>query len=321
MTNNKEGNRNIRIASSSCLLGQEVRYDGAHKLNAYMTKTLSEYFEFVPFCPEVAIGLGIPRKPIHLVRRERGIRAVGIDDPEFDVTDRLVAYGKEVVKKLEGVSGYIFKKASPSCGIKRVKVYYEAGDPVDSGAGIFADTVMRLLPELPVEEEGRLMDPALRENFIERVFVYSRWQELMEQGLSAASLVDFHSRHKFAILAHDEAAYRALGSVVANVGKSDIDSVASRYIAMLMAALNRMATPKTHANVLMHIMGFVKQHLDSADKAELLDVIDAYRLEQVPLIVPITLIKHYLRRYPNPYMDRQYYLNPHPKELMLRNHI
>lgn len=321
MTNSKEGDRNIRIASSSCLLGQEVRYDGAHKLNAYMTKSLSEYFEFVPFCPEVAIGLGIPRKPIRLVWGERGIRAVGIENPELDITEKLVAYGEEVVRKLEGISGYIFKKGSPSCGIERVKVYNEAGSPVDSSAGIFADTVMRLLPELPVEEEGRLMDPRLRENFIERVLVYRRWQELVEQGLTAASLVDFHTRHKFTILAHDEPAYRELGGVVANAGTGDIDSIAGRYVGMLMAALKRMATPKTHANVLMHIMGFVKQHLDRADKTELLDVIDAYRLEQVPLIVPITLLKHYLRRYPDPYMDQQYYLNPHPKELMLRNHI
>jgi uncharacterized protein YbgA (DUF1722 family)/uncharacterized protein YbbK (DUF523 family) len=321
VTNSKEGNRNIRIASSSCLLGQEVRYNGAHKLNAYMTKSLSEYFEFVPFCPEVAIGLGIPRKPIRLVQGERGIRAVGIKNPELDVTDKLVTYGEEVVTKLQGISGYIFKKASPSCGIERVKVYNEAGNPVDSSAGIFAGTVMRLLPELPVEEEGRLMDPRLRENFIERVFVYRRWQELVEQGLTAATLVGFHTRHKFTILAHDEPAYRELGGVVANAGKGDIDSIASRYVGTLMAALKRMATPKTHANVLMHIMGFVKQHLDSADKAELLDVIDAYRLEQVPLIVPITLIKHYLRRHPDPYMDQQYYLNPHPMELMLRNHI
>ena len=321
MTNSKEGNRNIRIASSSCLLGQEVRYDGAHKLNAYMTKTLSEYFEFVPFCPEVAIGLGIPRKPIHLVRGERGIRAVGIKNPELDVTDKLVDYGEEVVRKLEGISGYIFKKASPSCGIERVKVYNEAGNTVDSSAGIFAGTVMRLLPELPVEEEGRLMDPRLRENFIERVFVYRRWQELVARGLTAATLVEFHTRHKFTILAHDEPAYRELGGVVANAGKRDIDSIAGRYVGMLTVALKRMATPKTHANVLTHVMGFFKQHLDGADKAELLDVIDAYRLEQVPLIVPITLIKHYLRRHPDPYMDQQYYLNPHPKELMLRNHI
>jgi uncharacterized protein YbgA (DUF1722 family)/uncharacterized protein YbbK (DUF523 family) len=314
-------NQSIRIATSSCLLGQEVRYDGAHKLNGYMARSLSDYFEFVPFCPEVAIGLGIPRKPIRLMKRDGEVRVVGTEDAEMDVTDRLVAYGEKVAPQLGGISGYIFKKGSPSCGMERVKVYSEAGYPVESAAGKYAETIMRVVPELPVEEEGRLMDSRLRENFIERVFIYYRWQQLVEQGLTPAGLVDFHTRHKFNVMAHDEPAYRDLGRLVADAGKGDIQELATRYLGILMAALIKVATPKMHANVLMHIMGFVKQHLDSEDKKELLELIDAYRVEQVPLIVPVTLIKHYLRRFPDPYMDQQYYLSPHPKELMLRNHI
>ena len=320
-TSSEIQNQNIRIASSSCLLGQEVRYDGAHKLNGYMKRSLADYFEFVPYCPEVAIGLGIPRKPIRLVKGNGEVRVVGTENPDLDVTDQLAAYGEKVVPELKGVSGYIFKKGSPSCGMERVKVYNDSGNPVDSASGKYAETIMRLLPQLPVEEEGRLMDPRLRENFVERVFIYHRWQKLVDKGLSAAGLVDFHTRHKFNVLAHDEPAYRELGRLVADAGKGDIEERIGPYITTLMAALKKIATPKMHANVLMHIMGFVKQHLESDDKQELIELIDSYRLEQVPLIVPITLIKHYLRKHPDPYMDQQYYLNPHPKELMLRNHI
>ena len=305
----------IRIASSSCLLGQEVRYDGAHKRNGYMQETLAGYFEFVPFCPEVAIGLGIPRAPIRLQKVDDGVRVVGTDNPDLDVTERLIAYGEQVAMQLDGISGYIFKKGSPSCGIERVKVYSETGYPVDAAAGKYAETIMRRLPELPVEEEGRLMNPRLRENFIERVFIYNRWQHLLRNGLTAAGLVEFHTRHKFNVLAHDEPAYRELGRQVADAGKGNIGERAAPYVTTLMTALKKIATPK------MHIMGFVKQHLGSDDKQELLELIDAYRMQQVPLIVPITLFKHYLRRYPDPYIEQQYYLNPHPKELMLRNHI
>lgn len=311
----------IRIASSSCLLGQEVRYDGAHKRNGYMQETLAGYFEFVPFCPEVAIGLGIPRAPIRLQKVDDGVRVVGTDNPDLDVTERLIAYGEQVAMQLDGISGYIFKKGSPSCGIERVKVYSETGYPVDAAAGKYAETIMRRLPELPVEEEGRLMNPRLRENFIERVFIYNRWQHLLRNGLTAAGLVEFHTRHKFNVLAHDEPAYRELGRQVADAGKGNIGERAAPYVTTLMTALKKIATPKMHTNVLMHIMGFVKQHLGSDDKQELLELIDAYRMQQVPLIVPITLFKHYLRRYPDPYIEQQYYLNPHPKELMLRNHI
>jgi uncharacterized protein YbgA (DUF1722 family)/uncharacterized protein YbbK (DUF523 family) len=312
----------LRIGISSCLLGKEVRFDAGHKHNAYITQTLGDYFEFVPFCPEMAIGLGVPRPPIRLVSVDGEVRVRGVRDPGQDVTAALVANGKAVAGQLESVSGYIFKKGSPSCGMERVKVYHaESGHPVETSAGMYARTIMQALPELPVEEEGRLMDARLRENFVERVFIYHRWHCYCAGGLTPAALVDFHTRHKFSVLAHDEPVYRELGRLVAGAGRGDIAGIAGEYIRLLMPALGKIATPKQHTNVLLHIMGFFKADLDRDDKAELLEIIDAYRQEQLPLIVPMTLIRHHLRRHPSDYISAQYYLNPHPRELMLRNRI
>ncbi|MEJ2389900.1 MAG: DUF523 and DUF1722 domain-containing protein [Gammaproteobacteria bacterium] len=311
----------IPIAVSSCLLGQEVRYDGGHKHNAYITRTLGEYFEYTAFCPEVAIGLGIPRPSIQLVKVGDEIRVRGSKDPQLDVTDSLRAYAQSIIPALDGFCGYIFKKSSPSCGMERVKVYHPNGNPVTSGRGAYADVIMQALPELPVEEEGRLMDPVLRENFIERVFVYHRWQQFKHTGITAAGLVQFHTEHKFTLLAHDETVYRELGRLIADAGKANLEQLALDYIRRLMQALCKPATRKTHTNVLMHIMGYVKEGMTSEDKQELLDILEKYRLGQVPLIVPITLLKHYLRRYPDEYIQQQVYLNPHPEELMLRNSL
>ena len=309
----------IRIGISSCLLGQAVRYDGGHKHNGYLTESLGQFFEFVPFCPEVAIGLGVPRPPIRLVADNEAVRARGVKDASLDVTDKLAAYAEKVAPKLAEVSGYILKKGSPSCGMERVKVY-SAKSKV-STAGIYAGTLMARLPELPFEDEGRLMDPHLRENFVERVFVYHRWQQLNAQRLSAKALVEFHTRHKFIVLAHDEKRYRELGRLVAMAGRGGMADLGRQYIQLLMQALKKPATRTRHANVLQHLSGFLKQNLDAADKRELLELIDSYRRGRVPLVVPITLLRHYLRRHPQPYLSEQYYLAPHPDELMLRNQI
>ena len=311
----------IRIGISSCLLGQAVRYDGGHKHNGYITESLGEFFEFVPFCPEVAIGLGVPRPPIRLVAGKHGTRARGVKDVSLDVTDQLVAYAEKVAPKLTDVSGYILKKGSPSCGMERVKVYSATGKPGGNASGVYAGTLMRRLPELPFEEEGSLMDPCLRENFIERVFVYHRWQQLNAQRLTAKALVEFHTRHKFIALAHDEKAYRELGRLVATAGRSGMAELGRRYIQLLMQALKKPATRTRHTNVLQHLSGFLKQKMDAADKRELLELIDTYRRGRVPLVVPITLLRHHLRRHPQPYLSEQYYLTPHPDELMLRNQI
>jgi len=311
----------IRIGISSCLLGQEVRYDGGHKHNGYITESLGQFFDFVPYCPEVAIGLGVPRPPIRLVKSAHGPRARGVKNAELDVTDKLVAYAEKVAPKLHELSGYILKKGSPSCGMERVKVYGPQGLSVATSAGLFADTLMAQHPELPFEEEGRIMGPVLRDNFIERVFIYHRWQQLTAQRLTAKALVAFHTRHKFIVLAHDEKRYRELGRLVAMAGLSGMTELGRNYIQLLMQALKKPATRTRHANVLQHLFGFLKQNLDAADKRELLELINTYRRGQVPLVVPITLLRHYLRRFPAPYLSEQYYLVPHPDELMLRNQI
>lgn len=311
----------IKVGVSSCLLGAEVRFDGGHKRDAYINSTLSEYFDFVPVCPEVAIGMSIPRPPIRLVQSGDEIRVVGVRNPEDDYTDKLRAYGIRMAKRLTDLSGYIFKRGSPSCGMERVKVYSGQGMPVKSSAGAYAAEFMRTQPLLPCEEEGRLGDPMLRENFIERVFVFKRWQNLMRTGVTPGGLVDFHTQHKFLVLAHNQAAYRRMGRLVAQAGSRDMDieALAEQYVIELMDALKRRASRKQHVNVLQHLMGYVSDFLDADDRAEMVDIIEQYRQGLVPLIVPITLLKHHLRRHPNDYVARQVYLTPHPKELMLRN--
>ncbi len=309
----------IQIGISSCLLGAEVRFDGGHKRDSYINGTLAEYFEFVPVCPEVAIGLGTPREPIRLVQSGDAIRVLGVKNPDKDVTDALRDYGARMAARLNDISGYIFKRGSPSCGMERVKVYGENGMPATSSAGAYADEFMSRQPLLPCEEEGRLGDAVLRENFIERVFVYKRWQDLVREGLSPRKLVDFHTEHKFLILAHNQAAYRRMGKLVAQAGKPSMDALAREYITELMTALKRRATRKQHVNVMQHLFGYVSKFVDAADRAEMIEIIEQYRTGLVPLIVPITLLKHHIRRHPNEYVERQYYLTPHPKELMLRN--
>ena len=309
----------IRVGISSCLLGEEVRFDGGHKRDSYVVGTLSEYFDFTPVCPEQAIGLGTPREPIRLVKKHDGVHVVGVKTVTRDVTEALRAYGEKMSRQMTDISGYILKRASPSCGMERVKVYSEEGMPVESGSGKYAEAFMAQQPLLPVEEEGRLGDPVLRENFIVRVFVYHRWQSLTGNGLTAQGLVDFHTDHKYLIMAHDQAAYREMGRMVADTGKRDLDELAEEYVTVLMTALKKRATRRQHVNVLQHLFGYVSKHVDASDRAEMTDLIEQYREGLVPLIVPITLLKHHFRRHPDPYIERQYYLTPHPKELMLRN--
>ena len=309
------------IAISSCLYGEEVRFDGGHKHFRYATESLSTYFDFVPLCPEVAIGLGIPRPTIRLINGENGVtEAVSNADRTIRYTEALSAYGRKTAPALRGVSGYIFKKDSPSCGVERVKVYQnDDGPPRRTGVGVYSKEIIKAHPNLPVEEEGRLNDLGLRENFLERVFLYDRWLQLVSGGLDSNALVKFHTVQKFAVLAHDERAYRELGRIVAGMTTKDIQVRCHEYISLLMRAMKILITPKKHANVLMHIMGFFKESLTAGDKAELLRLIDAHRKGFVPVIVPITLINYFRKRYPVAYIDGQTYLEPHPPELMLRN--
>jgi uncharacterized protein YbgA (DUF1722 family)/uncharacterized protein YbbK (DUF523 family) len=309
------------VGISSCLLGQQVRFDGGHKKDGWITGPLGAFFDFLPVCPEVGIGLGVPRPTIHLVGDPARPRALGSKDASLDVTARLEAFGIAQLPHLEGLSGYILKSKSPSCGMARVPVTSEKGMPAKVGVGIYARVLLERMPLLPVEEEGRLNDPVLRENFVTRVYVLHRWQQLRVERMTAAKLIDFHSRQKYLVMAHSQAAYQRLGQMLSHLKQVDLEAVADMYVAELMAALARRVTRKRHVNVLHHIMGYFTDHIDAGDKAELLASIEAYRREEVALVVPITLLRHHLRRHPDPYMEKQVYLAPHPEKLALRGAI
>lgn len=310
----------IRIGISSCLLGEQVRFDGNHKHDHYITGALGEAFEFVPVCPEVGIGLGVPRPTIHLVGTPEAPHLIGVKVADLDVTDKMIAYGKRMAGRLGDLSGYIFKSKSPSCGMERVKLYDGHGGGGKQGVGLYAREIMRAHPLLPVEEEGRLGDPLLRDNFLECVFIYHRWQQLTAQRLTPKALVDFHTRHKLAIMSHGTEPYRELGRLVAAPGKRPIRELADAYATLLMQTLRRRATARRHTNVLMHIMGYLKQQLSRADKQELLELIEDYRQDRIPRIAPITLLKHHFRNHPDAYITGQTYLNPDPLELKLRGY-
>ena len=310
--------KKIPIGISSCLLGEQVRFDGSHKRDAYIVGTLSEYFDFYPFCPEVAIGLGIPRPTIHLVKTDDVIRCVGVKNPELDLTNSLLDVAAQQKERHSGLCGYILKKDSPSCGMERVKVY-SGNQPHREGFGIFAQEMMRNNPLLPVEEEGRLGDPGLRENFIQRVYVLYRWQQLLAEGLSTQKLTHFHARHKLIIMSHAD--YRELGQLLSRLSKDNLLEIAEQYILQLMNTLKIVVNRSNHVNVLQHIQGYLKKELSTDDKAELCEVIERYRSGEIPLIVPLTLLKHHFRKSPDPYIEESYYLSPYPQELKLINQL
>lgn len=310
----------INIGISACLLGQPVRYNGGHKHSSLCNEILARHFKFTAICPEQAIGLGTPRQPIRLVGDPASPQARGSVDPELDVTDALSNYGAQIATQLDDISGYILMQKSPSCGMERVKVYGRNGYPAAGGGrGLFAAALMRARPELPVEEDGRLHDPVLRENFITRVFVYARWQALQRSGLTRQGLIQFHERCKYQLMASNREQYRELGRAVAHTGGMPLDEFAPVYFRQLMKALSKPANRGSHTNVLQHMSGYLKKALSSPEKQELQRLIDQYRTGVVPLVVPITLIKHHFRRHPDAYIERQAYLQPHPEELGLRN--
>lgn len=310
----------LRLGVSACLLGQPVRYDGGHKRDGFVADLLGAHFELLALCPEVAIGLGVPRRPIRLVQTAAGLRVRGVHDPALDVTDALDSEAARVSRDARDLCGYVLKKNSPSCGMERVKTYTEAGLPTGRASGAYAAGLMSRQPLLPVEEEGRLNDPALRENFIERVFAYARWQALRASEVTGAALIDFHSRHKYQLLAHNQAAYRRLGPLVARAGRRPGADLLHEYGREFMTALARPATIGNHVNVLQHLTGYLKDALDPDDKTELQAVIDDFHSRRAPLLVPITLLRHHLRRNPQPWAARQTYLHPDPREQLLRNH-
>lgn len=306
----------IQVGISACLLGQTVRFDGGHKRSAFCTDTLANYFDYLPVCPEMAIGLGSPRPALRLVRQGNEIR-MQASNGQFDVTDQMIAYSQRKVSELGAISGYILCAKSPSCGMERVRLYSSQG-AAKEGTGLFAHALMTALPLLPVEEEGRLNDPVLRENFVTRVFAYHDWQQLLAQGLTAARLIAFHSRYKYLVMAHRPTAYRALGRLLAALKGPSLSQVAERYITQLMQALRQPANRKGHTNVLQHLQGYFKRQLSAAQREELAQLIQRYRTGELPLLAPMTLLQHYLREHPNDYLGRQVYLSPHPAALGLR---
>jgi uncharacterized protein YbgA (DUF1722 family)/uncharacterized protein YbbK (DUF523 family) len=312
----------IRLGISTCLLGQQVRYDGGHKWDRFITETLGKYVEFVPVCPEVECGLGIPREAMRLTGDPGQPRLV-TNRTGIDHTERMLTWAKKRVGELEqeDLCGFIFKSDSPSSGMERVKVYTDQGMPNKKGVGLFARAFMEHFPLLPVEEEGRLHDPKLRENFIESIFTLKRWRENLAQGRTRRGLVNFHTRHKLLLLAHSPRHMRDLGKLTAQFDKRPLPEMYDGYQTLLLEALSLKTTAKKNLDVLYHLMGYFKRDLTADEKQELLEIFDYYRQGYVPLIVPVTLINHYVRKYDQPYLKVQYYLNPHPLELQLRNHV
>ena len=310
------------IGISSCLLGNNVRYDGGHKLDLWLKDTLGNYVDYVIVCPEAECGFGIPRETMRLVGKSPEPRLI-TQRSNIDLSERMHSYSLSKVPELLQLelSGFVLKSKSPSCGMERVKVYPHSGGVASkNGQGLFAQVLTNASPLLPCEEEGRLHDPVIRENFIERIFVRQRWLELLNHKPDAGKLMDWHSRHKLLLMAHSIVHYRLLGKLVAEKAKQDFDLVLRDYHEALMTAMSRPATPAKHQNVMLHILGYFKTDLNSVEKAELIELIENYKQGLIPLIVPITLINHYVRKYDKPYLAIQHYLMPHPLELKLRNH-
>jgi uncharacterized protein YbgA (DUF1722 family)/uncharacterized protein YbbK (DUF523 family) len=310
-----------RLGISACLLGQPVRYDGGHKHDPFLTETFGRFVDWVPICPEMEVGMGVPRESVRLVGAVHAPRMIA-ERSGRDWTEAMNSFAAKRSEDLTtlNLSGYVFKKDSPSCGVERVRVYESKSQPARRGRGLFAAALMKKLPLLPVEEEGRLNDPTLRENFIERVFAYHHWRAA-SRAKSRAGLVAFHTGHKYLLLAHSELHYRRLGRIVAGMKKKSLGELYDDYGRGFMEALAVHASAKKHANVLDHMMGYFSDQLSAGERRELVELIADYRRQLIPLIVPVTLIRHYVRKFGVEYLENQIYLAPSPKELMLRNHV
>jgi uncharacterized protein YbgA (DUF1722 family)/uncharacterized protein YbbK (DUF523 family) len=313
----------VRIGISTCLLGEHVRFDGNHKRDAFLVEVFGRHVTWVPVCPEVEMGLGVPREPMRLEQHGPEVRLVA-PKTRADHTERLRIYAAQRLEALsrERLCGYIFKKDSPSCGVERVRLYPTTGAPNRSGRGLFAAALMRRFPHLPVEEEGRLHDPRLRENFVTRVFAYQRWCHMAEQKITRAGLLRFHAQHKFLLVARSQVGAQRVGRLLAHPEQfPDEQAWASAYLEGFTEVMRRVPTRRGHTNVLQHLAGYVSARLDRDDREELAELIDQYRRGLLPLIVPVTLIRHYGRKFQVPYLLDQVYLSPHPHELMLLNYL
>jgi len=312
----------LKLGISSCLLGEKVRWNAGHKLDRYLTYTLGQFVDFVPVCPEVEAGFGVPRESLRLVGDPEAPRLVTFKTKE-DRTEPMLQWARKRVKELakEDLCGFIFKSDSPSSGMIRVKVYSEKGMPEKKGVGMFAREFMAYFPRIPVEDDGRLHNPEIRENFIERIFALRRWRQTLAKKAAMGGLVDFHTRNKLLILSHSPKHASLMGKLVAEGKSLPIKELFSQYEKILMEALALKTTLKKNMNVLQHMMGYFKNQLTADEKQELLEVYDQYYKGLVPLVVPITLMNHYVRKYDQPYLKQQTFLNPHPVELKLRTHV
>lgn len=321
---NSPATRPIRIAVSACILGQEVRFDGGHKLNRFLKDTFGVYIEYVPLCPEVEIGLSIPRETLRLVEGEGQPRLVAPKSGR-EYTRTMLDYARKKVAELDtlDLQGAIVQKGSPSCGMERVRIYSEKPGtaPRKQGRGLFTQVLMERFPFLPVEEDGRMNDPALRENFVERVFAYRRLRDLFQEKWKIGDLVRFHTREKLLLLSHGRPDYTHLGRLVASAKGRPRRELALEYEEVFMRSLRKIATRRKHTNVLQHAAGHLKKLIDAEDRAELADQIEQYRLGHLPLIVPMTVLGHHVRKHRVEYLADQTYLSPHPRELALRNHV
>ncbi len=312
----------VRVGISSCLLGEQVRYDGGHKRDAFLTDELARHVEFVPLCPEVEIGLGVPRPALRLERRGDDVRMVVTESGE-DLTERMRSWAQGAAERIAaaGLDGYVLKKSSPSCGMERVKVYDENGAPARGGRGLFAAALMERLPLLPVEEEGRLRDARLREHFVARIFARARVREFLASDWGPAQLVEFHAGEKMLVRVHDPGLALELGRLVAEAGRLDRAELAARYEELHARALAKPATPGRHQDVLEHLAGHVTEEVSSEDRAELQRAIEEYRDGIVPLAVPLALLRRHIRAASAEWAAAQVYLEPAPRELGLRSRL
>jgi len=313
----------IKIGVSSCLIGEKVRWNGDHKQDRYVREILSRYFEYIPVCPEVEVGMGVPRETVALYGDPEKPSMIS-KKTQTDWTKPMEKYIKSRINTLsaDDLCGYIFKSKSPSCGMSRVPLYSEFGShKVKHGPGMFANAFINSFPLVPTEDEGRLNDPRIRENFIVRVFSFKRFNLLLKEKFSLGKWVKFHTQHKFLLLAHSRKHYDELGELVAHAKTIKPAALKEKYGSLFMEALTCKTTPKKNTDVLLHMMGFFKKLLNKVEKEDILAAIEDYRNEILPLIVPVTIIRHQVKKYNIEYLRDQVYLNPHPKELMLLNHV
>ena len=308
------------LGIGACLTGREVRYNGQAKSANGHVQRIRDHFEVRPFCPEMAAGLGVPRPPIHIVGDEQTVRVLDVETHQHDHTAPIAGHAQEVLAMAPEICGYILVKGSPSCGYERVKRFNDKGNLVAlDQRGIFAAALGEADPLLPLEDDGRLNDPGLRESFVTRALVYHNWKQLLAEGLTPGGLIDFYSRHKYLVMAHHLPSYKQIGPMLAEAGKRDIDSLGKEFIHVLMSALTHRASRRSHSNVLFHLSGYLKKRIESEERQRLKQLIEQYRLGHIPLVVPVTMLKHHFANHPNAYIDQQVFLEPYPDELQLRN--